>query len=171
MPLTRLARNVSTIVEPGSIPADLELGQLHVKDLLSLCSRLNLVTTGARAALIKRIEDAWSNTKKLLGTPPPNQDGGDQVKNRDWLEKQFQQLQRQVLELLDREPSQDGLLSASQLTQVQSIVQGSLNEAIEMPDLQPLKPQFAPSIALPLQLLPQRYQKENPLGMKHLRPQ
>ena len=170
MPLTRRARNVSSIVDPGSIPADLELGQLHVKDLRSLCSRLNLVTTGARAALIKRIEDAWSNTTNLLGTPPPTQDGG-QVENRDWLEKQFQQLQRQVLELLDREPSQDGLLSASQLTQVQSIVQGSLNEAIKMPDLQPLQPQFAPSIALPLQLLPQRYQKENPLGMKHLCPQ
>ena len=142
MPLTRPARNVSTIVDPGSIPADLELGQLHVKDLRSLYSRLNLVTTRGRAALIKRIEDAWSNTTNLLGTPPPTQDGGDQVENRDWLEKQFQQPQRQVLELLDREPSQDGLLSASQLTQVQSIVQGSLNEAIEMPDLQPLKPQF-----------------------------
>ena len=51
--------------------------------------------------------------------------------NRDGLEEQFQQLQRQVQELLDREPSQDELLSASQLTQVQSIIQGSLNEAIE----------------------------------------
>ena len=34
-------------------------------------------------------------------------------------------------ELLDRESPQEGLLSATQLTQVQSIVQGSLNEAIE----------------------------------------
>ena len=89
MPLPRRARNVSTIVDPGSIPADLELGHLHVKDLRSLCSRLNLVTTGGRAALIKRIEDAWSNTTNLLGTPPPTQDGGDQVENRDWLENNF----------------------------------------------------------------------------------
>ncbi|MCV6577091.1 MAG: hypothetical protein OIF58_15300, partial [Cohaesibacter sp.] len=47
------------------------------------------------------------------------------------LELQFQQLQRQVQELLDRESPRDELLSAAQLTQVQSIVQGSLNEAIE----------------------------------------
>ena len=47
------------------------------------------------------------------------------------LELQFQQLQRQVQELLDRESLQDGLLSATQLTQVQSTVRGSLNEAIE----------------------------------------
>ena len=47
------------------------------------------------------------------------------------LELQFQHLQRQVQELLDRESPQDGLLSAAKLTQVQSIVQGSLNEAME----------------------------------------
>lgn len=40
------------------------------------------------------------------------------------LELEFQQLQRQ--ELLDREMTQGGLFSAIQLTQVQSIVQGSL---------------------------------------------
>ena len=90
------------IVDSGSIPADLELGQLYVKDVRSLCSRLNLVTTGVRAAMIKRIEDARSNTTNLLGTPPPTQDGGDHVANRDGLEEQFQQLQRQVQELLDR---------------------------------------------------------------------
>ena len=44
--------------------------------------------------------------------------------NQPALEMQFQQL-------LDRESPADGLLSAPQLTQVQSIVQGSLNEAIE----------------------------------------
>ena len=51
--------------------------------------------------------------------------------NQPSLEIQFQQLQRQVQELLDRESPADGLLSAPQLTQVQSIIQGSLNEAIE----------------------------------------
>ena len=44
--------------------------------------------------------------------------------NQPALEMQFQQL-------LDRELPADELLSAPQLTQVQSIVQGSLNKAIE----------------------------------------
>ena len=126
MPPTRRTRNASTLADPGPIPADLELGRLYVKDLRSLCSRLNLATTGGRAALIKRLEEARTNTG--------NQHGGEYVENQNdpnALELQFQQLQRQVQELLDRESPQDGLLSATQLTQVQSIVQGSLNEAIE----------------------------------------
>ena len=134
MPPTRRARNASTPADPGPIPADLELGRLYVKDLRSLCSRLNLKTTGGCDALIKRIEEARTNTDNLPGTPPPIQDGGEHVENQtdqNALELQFQQLQRQVQELLDRESPQDGLLSATQLTQVQSIVQGSLNEAIE----------------------------------------
>lgn len=131
MPPTRRARNSSTSADPGPIPADLELGRLYVKDLRSLCSRLNLVTTGGRAALIKRIEEARQNTGNLADTPPPIQDGGEHVQNQDALERQFQQIHRQVQELLDRASRQDGLLSVSELTQVQSIVQGSLNEAIE----------------------------------------
>ena len=129
MPPTRRARNASTLADPGPIPPDLELGGLYVKDLRSLCSRLNLATTGGRAALIKRIEEARRDEANLASTPPPNQDGGEHVESP--LEVQFQQLQRQVQELLDRDSSQDGLLSASQLTQVQSLVQESLNEAIE----------------------------------------
>ena len=134
MPPTRRARKSSTPTDPGPIPADLELGRLYVKDLRSLCSRLNLTTTGGRDTLIKRIEEARTNTDNLPGTPPPIEDGGEHVENQNdqnALELQFQQLQCQVQELLDRESPQDGLLSATQLTQVQSIVQGSLNEAIE----------------------------------------
>ena len=131
MPPTRRTRSTSTLADPGHIPADLELGRLYVKDLRSICSRLNLSTTGGRAALIKRIDEARQNTGNLPGTPPPIQDGGEHIQNQNPMELQFQQLQRQVQELLDREPPQDGLLSATQLTQVQSIVQGSLNEAIE----------------------------------------
>ena len=121
----------------GPMPSDLELGRLYIKDLRSRCSRLNLTTTGGRDALIKRIEEARTNIDNLPGTPPPIQDGGEHVENendQNALELQFQHLQhlqRQVQELLDRESPQDGLLSATQLTQVQSIVQGSLNEAIE----------------------------------------
>ena len=130
MPPTRRARNASTLADPGPKPPDLELGRLYVKDLRSLCSRLNLATTGGRAALIKRIEEARRDEANLANTPPPNQDGGEHVESP--LEMQFQQLlQRQFQELLDRDSSQYGLLSASQLTQVQSLVQGSLNEAIE----------------------------------------
>ena len=116
------------------MPSDLELGRLYIKDLRSRCSRLNLTTTGGRDALIKRIEEARTNIDNLPGTPSPIQDGGEHVENendQNALELQFRHLQRQVQELLDRESPQDGLLSATQLTQVQSIVQGSLNEAIE----------------------------------------
>ena len=58
---------------PRHIPADLELGRLYVKDLRSICSRLNLSTTGGRAALIKRLDEARQNTGNLPGTPPPIQ--------------------------------------------------------------------------------------------------
>ena len=126
MPPTHRARNTSTPADPGPIPADLELGRLYAKDLLSLCSRLNLTMTGGR--------DALTNTDNLPGTLSPIQDGGENVENQNdqnALELQFQQLQRQVQELLDRESPQDGLLSATQLTQEQLIVQGSPNKAIE----------------------------------------
>ena len=73
MPPTRRTRNASTLADPGPIPADLELGTLYVKDLQSLCSRLNLATTGGRAALINRIEEARTNTE--------NQHGGEHVEN------------------------------------------------------------------------------------------
>jgi len=55
---TRRARNTSTLADPGHLPADFELGRLYVKGLWSLCSRLNLATTGGRAALINRIDEA-----------------------------------------------------------------------------------------------------------------
>ena len=55
--------------DPSPIPADLELG------------RLNVTTTGGRDALIKRIEEARTNTDNLPGTPPPIQDGGEHVEN------------------------------------------------------------------------------------------
>ena len=100
MPPTRRARNASTPADPGPMPADLELGRLYVKDLRSLCSRLNLTTTGGRDALIKGIEEARTNTDNLPGTPPLIQDGGEHVENQNdqnALELQFQQLQRHLL--------------------------------------------------------------------------
>ena len=59
---------------------------------------------------------------------PNGQDGGQHVDSA--FEQQFQHLQHQVQELLNRE-SDERLLSPGQLSQVQSVVQGSLNEAIE----------------------------------------
>ena len=107
MPPTRRARNTSTPADPGPIPVDLELGRLYAKDLLSLCSRLNLTMTGGR--------DALTNTDNLPGTLSPIQDGGENVEyqnDQNALELQFQQLQRQVQELLDRESPQDGMAPA-----------------------------------------------------------
>ncbi len=114
MPPTRRARNASTLADPGHIPPDLELDRIYVKDLRSLCSKLNLVqqtqlspsTTGGRAALIKRITEARQNVANLPRTLPPNQDGGEHVESTaasSTIEQQFQQMQRQVQELLDRE--------------------------------------------------------------------
>ncbi len=47
------------------------------------------------------------------------------------LQQQFDSLKQQVQALLDREPSNEQLLSPGQLTQVQSLIQSSMNEAIE----------------------------------------
>ena len=62
-----------------------------------------------RAALIKRIDEARQNTAILSGNPPPIQDGGEHMANQNALGIPFQQLQRQVQELLDWESPADGL--------------------------------------------------------------
>ncbi|KAL9977686.1 hypothetical protein ACROYT_G015118 [Oculina patagonica] len=54
-----------------------------VKDLRSLCSRLNLATTGGHAALIKCIKEARKNTGNLPGTQPPVQHGNEHVENQN----------------------------------------------------------------------------------------
>ena len=65
---------LGTLADPGPILADLELGSLYVKDLRSLCSRLNFTTTGGRAALIKCIEKARHiKHSKLSWHSSPNQ--------------------------------------------------------------------------------------------------
>ena len=43
----------------------------------------------------------------------------------------FEQLQHQVQDLLDHNPSDDRLLSESQLTQIKSLVQATINETID----------------------------------------
>ena len=73
--------------------------------MLKICDLCDLraATTGERAALIKRIDEARQNTSILSGTPPPIQDGGEHMANQNALEMPFQELQRQAQELLDWE--------------------------------------------------------------------
>ena len=82
MPPTRRARNASTPADSRPYACKSPTCRLYVRDLRSLCSRLNLTTTGGCDALIKRIEEARTNTDNLPGTPPPIQDGGDHVENK-----------------------------------------------------------------------------------------
>lgn len=69
------------------------------------------------AGLAEELQEIWCDNDLyyLPGTQAPNQDGGEHMENQNAPKWLFQQLQRQVQELLERESSQDGLLSASQL--------------------------------------------------------
>ena len=69
------------LADPGPIRTDLELGRLCIKDLRSLCSRLNLTTTGGRAALIKRIEEARKTQETFRALCPLSHNGGERIKN------------------------------------------------------------------------------------------
>ena len=134
MPPTRRKRNVAD--QPVNIPADLDLEGMYVKDLRTLCNRLKLPTTGLRATLVQRLEEARQNAPTPLSTPtiiPATTNGdsptaGDHAEN---LQQQFVQLQQQVQGLLNRESSDERVLSESQLTQVQSLVQATINDTIE----------------------------------------
>ena len=128
MPPSRRTRSVAA--EPVNIPADLDLDGLYVKDLRNFLSRLNLPATGTRSTLIKRLKEARENEQapsQANVVPPPVQNGGDHAE----LQQQFEQLQQQVQDLLDRNPSDDRLMSENQLTQVKSFVQPTINETIE----------------------------------------
>ena len=133
MPPTRRTRNkersrASASIGDAPLPADLELNSLYVKDLRAICSRLNLSASGTRGALVKRLQRARTTTNSAPGSLSNGQDGDQHVDSA--LEQQFHNLQHQVQELLNRD-NDERLLSPGQLSQVQSVVQGSLNEAIE----------------------------------------
>ena len=128
MPPSRRTRSLAA--EPVNIPANLDLDDLYVKDLKNLLCRLNLPATVTRSTLIERLKEARENEQappQANVVPPPVQNGGDLAE----LQQQFKQLQQQVQDLLDRNPSDHRLLSESQLTQVKSLVQATLNETIE----------------------------------------
>ena len=128
MPPSRRTRSVAA--EPVNIPADLYLDGLYSKDLRYLLSRLNLPATGNLSTLVERLKEARQNQQALPQAnvvPPHVQNGGDHAE----FQRQFEQLQQQVQDLLNRNPSDDRLLSESQLTQVKSLVQATINETIE----------------------------------------
>ena len=128
MPPSRRTRLVAA-GEPVNIPADLDLDSLFVKDLRTLCSQLSLPTAGTRSALVDRLKEARETRQNAqsIGAPPPVQNGGDNIE----LQQHFQQLQQQVQDLLNRNSSDERMLSESQLTQVKSLVQATINETIE----------------------------------------
>ena len=128
MPPSRRTRRVAA-GEPVNIPADLDLDSLFVKDLRTLCSQLSLPTAGTRSALVDRFKEARETRQnsQSIGAPPPVQNGGDNIE----LQQRFQQLQQQVQDLLNRNSSDERMLSESQLTQVKSLVQATINETIE----------------------------------------
>ena len=129
MPPTRRTRS-ATVTDQLNIPADLDLHGLFVKDLRSMCGREKLPTTGVRAALIERLENARQNSSIRT-----DQSSDEHVVDRDAeggaLQQQFNELRQQVQGLIDRESSDERLLSPGQLTQVQSLIQASINETIE----------------------------------------
>ena len=128
MPPSRRTRGVAA-GEPVDIPADLDLDSLFAKDLRTFCTQLSLPTDGARSALVDQLKEARETRRNAqsIGAPPPVQNGGDNVE----LQQQFQQLQQQVQDLLNRNSSDKRMLSESQLSLVKSLVQATINETIE----------------------------------------
>ena len=94
-----------------------------------MCDQLSLPTAGTRSALVDRLKEARETRQNTqsIGAPPPAQNGGDNIE----VQKQFQQLQQQVQDLLNRNSSDERMLSESQLTQVKSLAQATINETIE----------------------------------------
>ena len=111
------------------IPADLDLDSLFVKDLRTLCSQLSLPTAGTRSAIDEQLKEAREAQRNAqpISAPPPIQNGGDNIE----LQQQFQQLQQEVQDLLNRNSYDERMLCESQLTQAKSLVLAASNETIE----------------------------------------
>ena len=138
MPPSRRTRSVAA-GDLVHIPADLDLNRLYVRDLRNLCSQLTLSATGTRATLIERLKDArgnptennTENNEVIEMATCADQDGGETIPTTAALQQEFLRLQQQVQDLVDRNESDERLLSEGQLTQVKSLVQATINETIE----------------------------------------
>ena len=128
MPPSRPTRRVAA-GELVNIPADLDLDSLFVKEIRTLCSQLSVPTAGTRSALVDRLKESRETRRNAqsIGAPPPVQNGGNNIE----LQQQFQQLQQQVQDLLNRNSSDERMLSGNHLTQVKSLGQATINETIE----------------------------------------
>ena len=115
------------------------LNRLCVRDLRNLCSQLTLSATGTRATLIERLKDArgnptennTDNNEVIEMATSADQDGSETIPTTPALQQEFLRLQQQVQDLVDRNESDERLLSEGQLTQVKSLVQATINETIE----------------------------------------
>ena len=138
MPPSRRTRSVAA-GDLVNIPADLDLNRLYVRDLRNLCSQLTLSATGTRATLIERLKDArgnptennTENNEVIAMATCADQDGDETIPTTAALQQEFLRLQQQVQDLVDRNESDERLLSEGQLTQVKSLVQATINETIE----------------------------------------
>ena len=128
MPPSRRTRRVAA-GELVNIPADLDPDGLFVKEIRTLCSQLSVPTTGTRSALVDRLKESGETRRNAqsIGAPPPVQNDGNNIE----LQQQFQHLQQQVQDLLNRNSSDERMLSGSHLTQAKSSVQAAINETIE----------------------------------------
>ena len=138
MPPSRRTRGVAA-GDLVNIPADLDLNRLYVRDLGNLCSQLTLPATGTRAQLLERLKDArgnppennTENNEVIAMATCADQDGGETIPTTAALQQEFLRLQQQVQDLVDRNESDERLLSEGQLTQVKSLVQATINDTIE----------------------------------------
>ena len=81
-----------------------------------------------RTALVERLKESRETRRNAQSIgAPPTVHGGKNIE----LQQQFQQLQQHVQDLLNRNSSDERMLSESHLTQVKSLVQATINETIE----------------------------------------
>ena len=116
----------SAAISYAPILADLELNSLCVRNLMAISTRLNFLMTGTRDVLVKRLQQARSTrtasvlraTTKMAANTWTLPSNNNSTISSNGSRTTWQKIWYDTL-------------SPGQLIQVQSIVQGTLNEAIE----------------------------------------